>query len=224
MMTFDEFFLKKKIDLKSLANAKPALFHEFKIHYAQMGEKSFDHTKKYWFNPLRKDFRLSEEDELKLKEALLPIKTEVIEVPSLIKVSEFESSPVQGFKPRFRAAPVHVKEEEKVEETPSLEEKPKEEIAKPIGFKPRFKAATATLKQEEKIEETPPLEEKPKEEVAKPIGFKPRFKAVSTPVKQEEKVEETPSLKEHSKEEVAKPIGFKPRFKAGITPIKKSED
>lgn len=55
-MTFEEFFHKKKIDLLALKQAEPALFEEFKNHYEQMGEKSFDHTKKYWFNKLRRGF------------------------------------------------------------------------------------------------------------------------------------------------------------------------
>ncbi len=58
MMTFEEFFIKKKIDLTHLRQVHPSLYEEFRNHYAQMGEKSFDHTKKYWFNRLRKDFLL----------------------------------------------------------------------------------------------------------------------------------------------------------------------
>ncbi len=58
-MTFEEFFKKKRIDLVALEPAEPALFSEFKIHYDQMGEKSFDHTKKYWFNKIRRQFPLA---------------------------------------------------------------------------------------------------------------------------------------------------------------------
>jgi hypothetical protein len=60
-MTFEEFFIKKKIDLDALHKAEPALYEEFKLHYAEMGPKSFDHTKKYWFNNLRKLYHLKEE-------------------------------------------------------------------------------------------------------------------------------------------------------------------
>lgn len=58
-MTFEEFFLKKKIDLDSFKQGKPDVFAEFVAHYEVMSEKSFDHTKKYWFNNLRiaADFR-----------------------------------------------------------------------------------------------------------------------------------------------------------------------
>lgn len=152
MMTFEEFFLKKKIDLKSLADAKPDLFQEFKTHYAQMGEKSFDHTKKYWFNPLRKDFKLSDEDELELKEALHLVKKEIIEVPSQNLDSETVTSTVQGFKPRFKAGATptsSIKQDEKVAETPLLDEKSKEEAPKSIGFKPRFKAGATQIKKSE---------------------------------------------------------------------------
>lgn len=46
-MTFEEFFQKKKIDIKALGAERPGLLEEFRTHFAQMGEKSFDHTKKY---------------------------------------------------------------------------------------------------------------------------------------------------------------------------------
>ncbi len=51
-MTFEEFFKKKRIDLAALEQGEAALFSEFKTHFEQMGEKSYDHTKKYWFNKL----------------------------------------------------------------------------------------------------------------------------------------------------------------------------
>ena len=59
MLTFEEFFQKKKIDLTQLRNAEPGLFVEFSKHYPLMGEKSFDHTKKYWFNKLRRTYPLA---------------------------------------------------------------------------------------------------------------------------------------------------------------------
>src|ERR1700712_4923969 len=55
-MEFEEFFRKKKINLVAFEEGEQALFSEFKIHFEQMGEKSFDHTKKYWFNKLRLRF------------------------------------------------------------------------------------------------------------------------------------------------------------------------
>ena len=76
-MTFDEFFKKKRIDLPALQKAEPALFSEFKAHYEQMGEKSFDHTKKYWFNKRRRQFPLAVE-----------VKTEKIKIENACKFGD----------------------------------------------------------------------------------------------------------------------------------------
>lgn len=91
-MTFEEFFNKKKIDLDALKAAKAELYNELKSHYEQMSEKSYDHTKKFWFNKLRLEFPLKEE----IKPKAEPVKTE-------------ESNPNQasqpatsGYKPMFR--------------------------------------------------------------------------------------------------------------------------
>jgi hypothetical protein len=215
MMTFEQFFLKKKIDLAALAQNKPDLFLEFKSHYAQMGEKSFDHTKKYWFNQLRLSNKLSEEDESRLKSLLYPPK-EVIaakeEAPSAS--TEITNTKPPGFKPRFKA-PINpqsdvIKKEDDLAETPKLA----------TGFKPRFKAAAIPVKQEEpeqlEIEEEQTFSEAPKPA----SGFKPRFKAAATPAKQEESL---PLKEEEIKEEPKKPTGFKPRFKAGSTPAKQED-
>lgn len=59
-MDFEEFFRKKKIDLSALMQAEPGLYEELKKHYEQMGEKSFDHTKKFGFNKWRRLFPLHE--------------------------------------------------------------------------------------------------------------------------------------------------------------------
>ena len=60
-MTFEEFLVKKKIDLAQFKTAEPGLFLEFESHYSQMGEKSFDHSKKFLFNKLRRAYHLKEE-------------------------------------------------------------------------------------------------------------------------------------------------------------------
>jgi hypothetical protein len=218
MMTFEQFFLKKKIDLTALQASKPDLFSEFKEHYAQMGEKSFDHTKKYWFNQLRLSHKLSEDDEVKLKAALYPAK-EAIPNQEL-KTEVAVDAPVTkapGFKPRFKA-PTTTNTPTPAEIVSEVEIK---EIPKPVsGFKPRFKAASTIVKQEEP--EAVKAEEEIKEESKIPItGFKPRFKAASTPVKQEEP--ETVKPLEEIKEELKKPDGFKPRFKPGSTPTKQED-
>jgi hypothetical protein len=51
MLSFEEFFQKKKIDLAALKSNNEILFEEFKLHYNLMGEKSFDHSKKFVYAP-----------------------------------------------------------------------------------------------------------------------------------------------------------------------------
>src|ERR1700748_2626338 len=98
-MTFEDFFRKKKIDLAAFGKAEPVLFSEFKTHYEQMGEKSFDHTKKYWFNKLR--LRFPAPVELKVEKPHIdnPIAEQTI-TESLIESSAPPSN--IGFKPKFR--------------------------------------------------------------------------------------------------------------------------
>ncbi len=52
-MTFEEFILKKKINLEAFKKGNPDLFNQFIKHYELMGSKSFDHSKKFLFNQLR---------------------------------------------------------------------------------------------------------------------------------------------------------------------------
>src|SRR5690606_22310377 len=144
-MTFEEFFQKKKIDLKALASERPALFEEFKAHYKAIGEKSFDHTKKYWYNKLRRSYPL-------------PIqKTPVTETHKSTAAAvakpartRSETAPVAskptGFKPRFKAGktvakpqPAEEAEEEAATANPAAATKP---VSRPTGFKPRFKAGS----------------------------------------------------------------------------------
>src|SRR5476651_1263559 len=101
-MTFEEFFKKKKISLDLLQAGEPALFAEFKNHYEQMGEKSFDHTKKYWFNQLRLKYPAPPE----VKVEKIHIENQLAEQTINEALSE-ASVPVAattGFKPRFKAA------------------------------------------------------------------------------------------------------------------------
>ena len=57
-MEFELFFQKKKIDLTLLERSEKELFDQFKMEFALMGPKSFDHTKKYLFNKLRLKYKL----------------------------------------------------------------------------------------------------------------------------------------------------------------------
>jgi len=103
-MTFEEFFIKKNIDLPALKAANPSLFEEFHLHFTIMGEKSFDHSKKFWFNRLRKDFKLPD----------------LVHTPS-------DSIPVAkptDFKARFKAAGTKA-----VEQAAPVANNPEKEIA-----------------------------------------------------------------------------------------------
>jgi hypothetical protein len=205
-MTFEEFFKKKRIDLAALQQGEPALFAEFKLHYGQMGEKSFDHTKKYWFNKIRLQYNLPPE----VKTEKPQIENQLAEQTVNESLSEMAApAPKVGFTPRFKAA-VAAKP---VEETP---EEKKEEVApstaSKVGFTPRFKAGVnkpiEAPSAEIKEEAPAPVEDKPK------VGFTPRFKAgITKPAEapvEEKKTEDAPA------EEKPK-IGFTPRFKAGVT-------
>lgn len=109
-MTFEEFFRKKKIDLDKLQKERPELFEEFRTHFHAMGEKSFDHTKKYWFNKLRKSYLLKDE----------PVKAQPVAAGSQPGAASSSGNaatakaagdapagagapPRLGFKPRFKA-------------------------------------------------------------------------------------------------------------------------
>jgi hypothetical protein len=210
-MTFEEFFAKKKIDLTLLKRIKPDLYEEFRQHYALMGEKSFDHTKKYWFNRLRKDFLLPDQKTLKGK-ADAPGGASSEAGPSTeargVKPSDVGARPL-GFKPRFKAQ-VTPPTPAPASETPPVEPPAQESVpAKPLGFKPRFKPGITppttrnapTGAQDPTEEPKPPTQDAPEEKpsVAEKPGSAP---SSSSP-------EDGPSSGS------AKPLGFKPRFRKG---------
>ena len=101
-MTFEEFFRKKRIDLAALNAGEPALFSEFNVHYEQMGEKSFDYSKKYWFNKLRHQFPLAPEVKTEKPHIANPIAEQTIN-ESLTETLSPAPSPKVGFVPRFKA-------------------------------------------------------------------------------------------------------------------------
>ncbi|MFB2121359.1 hypothetical protein [Parapedobacter sp. 2B3] len=240
-MTFEEFFAKKRIDLVLLRRSRPALYEEFCLHYAQMGEKSFDHTKKYWFNRLRKDFLLQVAETPKAATAAPASVAKAMEMP----VSTAEAAKPAGFKPRFKpnaAKPASAVTPEVPQETIE-EEDTASAITPPVGspamgpsgFKPRFRPGVTTPAKKA-AESTPPVgdsqstPEEPAPE-AKPLGFKPRFKAGVTPVKNTDADEVPPSEQSASEPAaeppaaapVSKPMGFTPRFKAGKTTNKSND-
>src|SRR5271169_3087086 len=98
-MLFDEFFKKKKINLATFEQGEPALFSEFKIHFEKMGEKSFDHTKKYWFNKLR--LRFPAPPEVKVEK--VAIENPLAEQTINETLSETPFPANVGFKPSFKA-------------------------------------------------------------------------------------------------------------------------
>mgnify|MGYP001410721695 CR=1 FL=1 len=93
-MTFEEFLIKKKIDAIQLKAKEQAFFSEFESHFLQMGEKSFDHSKKFWFNKLRRAYHLKEEPK--------PVKEEVktVETPASAQ-SNLPGSSKSSFGPQI---------------------------------------------------------------------------------------------------------------------------
>jgi len=175
-MVFEEFFKKKRIDLDALEKGNGALFSEFKNHFAQMGEKSFDHTKKYWFNNLRALYPLAVEEKIEKPKIENQLAEQTI-TESLIEEKVTPSAaPKLGFVPKFKAASIPKPVEE---QRPKAEEQPPAPAPK-LGFTPKFKAASPPK---------PVTEEAPKAEETAPapkLGFKPKFKAANPPKPSEE--------------------------------------
>jgi hypothetical protein len=192
-MTFEEFFKKKKINLQTFGQGEPALFSEFKMHYEQMGEKSFDHTKKYWFNKLRLRFPAPPEVRVEkviientlAEQTITETLTEPVPIPANI-----------GFKPKFRAGVTKPAESAPNIEPSAPPEKPAEnpeQTSTPsnIGFKPKFRAGltkpavTAPEQKEEPKVEDIPSEQSEESKQTKP-AYKPRFNMKNIKPKGEE--------------------------------------
>jgi hypothetical protein len=223
-MLFEEFFKKKKINLVALNEADAELFSEFKDHYEQMGEKSFDHTKKYWFNKLRRQYPLPIEPKVEkfkaenqlAEQTVADTLTEPtprdkapdlsnIEPPVNEQATPAAPAPKLGFKPKFKSAgsTQSLANETPVVPTEDTDNTAKEPTVSTLpkpGFKPRFKAGvTAAAKPNEESTETPKTDAIPAEGTETPVN-------------------ETPSV-------TPSKIGFKPRFKTGVTPtIKPAEE
>lgn len=184
-MTFDEFFKKKKISLVAFEKEQPALFSEFKVHFEQMGEKSFDHTKKYWFNRLR--LRFPAPPEVKAEKVLIENPLAEQTINEALSETPVQTTPDVGFKPRFKPGvtkPVASAPETAKDETEKLIQSTEAAAPAPaVGFKPRFKAGVT--KPVEPVPDTKPAQEaqKPKQNEnlpVSPVGFKPRFKTGAT--------------------------------------------
>ena len=216
-MTFEEFFQKKKISLIALEQGEPSLFSEFKVHFEQMGEKSFDHTKKYWFNKLR--LRFPAPPEIKVEKVAIanPLAEQTINET----LSEVPASPNVGFKPRFKAGAT--KPAEPISNPEPTPEKPVENTEQPapspaLGFKPKFKAGITKPAEPSSNAEPTPSESTPQETPKPALGFKPKFKAGVTKSAETlpEKTEGTP-IDKPEQEAPKLDLGFKPKFKAGVT-------
>lgn len=168
-MTFEEFFQKKKIDLLVFGSERPALLAEFREHFEAMGEKSFDHTKKYWFNKLRKSYPLKELPAPKT--ATRPAAAPSTSAPAASGAGGTASNPPKpGFKPRFKAGKTAVTPKP---EQPGLQQPGPEQpgLQQPGPQQPAQKESPDTNKEDPhsvKAEGEQPKSPKP--------AYKPRFK------------------------------------------------
>lgn len=158
-MTFEEFFIKKKINLNQLKAAEPVLFEEFRYDYSQMGEKSFDHTKKYWFNKLRRLYHLKSEPKQELQ---------TTEINHLATQAEPLSSPTiadkPGYIPRFK---------------PGMGSKPKQENITEItdtSINSEHPLSIATHPSDTEVLPAPPCGADENKPTAPKPAYKPRFK------------------------------------------------
>jgi hypothetical protein len=152
-----------------------------------MGEKSFDHSKKFWFNKLRKTYHLKEE----IKNVDTPDNSH----EKLSTERSFQEKPI--YKSRFNAA----KTQQNDLITQETESNP------PPKYIPRFKAAVNPSEQNLAVEINKNVE---LEHKVIPV-YKPRFKA-----KIEEKQHEIQGESAADSNSNLK-SSYKPRFKPGIT-------
>lgn len=148
-MTFEEFLLKKKIDPVQLKKVEQAFFDEFKSLFIEMGEKSFDQSKKFWFNKLRRANPLPEEIKVepKIEESRNTIPEQSIALSSvpdndhkILNQQEESEKPKPAFKPRFKATMVSpIQQEIQESPTPSIIPEGTIPVDETLEAKPRFK-------------------------------------------------------------------------------------
>lgn len=239
-MTFEEFFMKKKIDLLALEKGNTSLYKEFRSHFALMGEKSFDHSKKYWFNNLRKQYALAEEAaSVAQKKGMDTAAPDLNNNKAIAEKEAPQAAKPAGFKPRFKAPKSVPDTDKEQQQIPAATSASDEKISsnKPAGFKPRFKAgvtkpATGAVPEGQKTVEADKAEPSSGAETTKPLGFKPRFNAAMlkkkggnteegkpvenvAPTETDSKAPLTsePKTPDGETETPNKPKGFTPRFK-----------
>lgn len=219
-MTFEEFFNKKRIDLGLMRDAEPALYSEFKSHFELMGEKSFDHTKKFWFNKLRHLYHLAEpakkaitQEETQIASQAEPLSSPTIEQgsaaiqPPTVQEAKPSAAPKPGFRPRsIPSAAAKAAEAPRTAEPDMPLDKPAAPVSKP-GFKPRnVKPVSGKLSDDAQNTASRPGQDIPsgasegnKANIPKP-AYKPRFNAGKVSEHTEKELDEQP-----------KPA-YKPRF------------
>ena len=228
-MTFEEFITKKKIDLVQFKSAEPGLFSEFQSHYQQMGPKSFDHTKKFLFNKLRRAYHLKEKPK--------PVAVqETIEINEIASQAEPLLSPTVAatvYTPRFRAGGKA--------SSPQAAEIPDAVKSDKPAYTPRFKAPPTKTPDNipEPVASLPPTSDPgPQTSDLQPqtsptdqpkSAYVPRFKAKSTIKEDSQPVPSTPQtsdLRPPTSEPSDKPKpAYVPRFKPAITkPAEGSKD
>src|SRR5690606_32918207 len=176
-----------------------------------MGQKSFDHTKKFWFNKLRKQYALLEEEETTAKDQA--VSAEILETmsPDSAGIVAASSKPA-GFKPRFKAGTTNAEEPDKAPDAESKPVEPEVPSSKPAGFKPRFKARTTKAVEPDKSANAESKSAEMEVPSSKPAGFKPRFKAGATKAVEPDKSPDAESKPVEPEVPSSKPAGFKPRF------------
>jgi hypothetical protein len=238
-MTFEEFFKKKRIDLAALQSGEPGLFSEFRKHFEQMGEKSFDHTKKYWFNKLRLQYHLAPE----LKPEKVHMENQLAEQTiTEALVEEKIPAPSVGFKPRFKPGMANkpaestsdIKDpapENSATITPEVNEAAANKDQHP-PFQQEKEAMQAKADAMPRTTDNEPAEKPPESPATKPAGFKPRFNMKMAAPKTEKaeapeaKPEETQPAPEPAppiENAAPKPAGFKPRFNMKMVAPKPAE-
>jgi hypothetical protein len=188
-MTFEEFFSKKKIDLIQLEKAEPVLYNEFKSHFSTMGEKSFDHTKKFWFNKLRRLYHLTPPEK-----AVTQVETAIASQAEPLSSPTIEQKP--AFTPRFKSTNI------------AKPETPVENTASAPAPKPAFKPRNIPVKPAEPSSET----SQPNSAESTPSVSKPAFKPRNISQKPaENKPLGSGETAEPSNNPAPKAPGFKPR-------------
>jgi len=155
-MDFETFIQQKRIHAQAFREQRPALWEQFQSLYQQIGPKSFDLQKKFYFNDLRALFPLPPD--------LIPVEPTKPAKPKLARPKLRSKADTSGeAKPKL-ARPTMKKPATEAEEAAKPTAKPK--LAKPKLAKPVLKKP-----QEESSEEEMPVRKKPK--LAKPV-MKPK--------------------------------------------------